>query len=520
MDRRSFLSRMSGGALGLSLMGGALAACSTGRGPSSKPNILFIFTDDHAAHAISAYGSVINETPNIDRIAKDGMRFDNCFVANSICAPSRATILTGKHSHLNGQVDNRITFDGSQQTFPKLLRENGYTTALIGKWHLKSDPTGFDQWSVLTRRGTQGTYYNPHMKSPEGMTEYTGYTTDIITDQALDWLKNQRDPEKPFMLMYQHKAPHREWQPSPKHRTMYDDGPIPEPPTLFDDYEGRTSATETQTMMIAENLNRRDLKLEPPNYMNEEQLKAWHADYDPKNQAMEEAGLEGEDLTRWKYQRYIKDYLRCVASVDDNIGRMLDYLNESGLAENTIVIYNSDQGFFLGEHGWFDKRWMYEESMKMPLIVKWPGVVQPGSTDDHLVQNIDFAQTFLDMTGVEAPDDMQGQSIVPLLKGEETDAWRTRNEMGLYNQFYEFPAVHMAQRQYGIRTKRYKLIHYYLIDEWELFDLRRDPYELRSLYDHPMYQDVVQEMKAKLSELRDYYQVPEKDPRPIPEQWQ
>ncbi|MFH1264411.1 MAG: sulfatase-like hydrolase/transferase, partial [Planctomycetota bacterium] len=318
-----------------------------------RPNILFVFTDDHASHAISAYGSKINQTPHIDRLAKEGMLFRNCFVTNSICAPSRAVIQTGKHSHVNGVIDNRVEFDNTQQTFPKLLQKAGYQTAIIGKWHLKVEPTGFDYWKVLIG---QGTYYNPRLRTPEGIINPTGYTTDIITDLAMEWLDKGRDQSKPFMLMYQHKAPHREWLPGPDHLTMYDDVEIPEPPTLFDDYTGRTSAAKWASMTIRRHMNELDLKLVLPGYLNDQQRKQIEAAYAPKNEAMKKANLQGKDLVRWKYQRYMKDYLRSIASVDDNLGRVLDHLDQSGLAENTVVIYNSDQGFYLGDHGWFDKR--------------------------------------------------------------------------------------------------------------------------------------------------------------------
>jgi len=463
-----------------------------------RPNILFIFTDDHATHAISAYGSKINKTPHLDRIANEGMIFNNCFCTNSICAPSRAVILTGKHSHLNSVPTNRERFDGSQTTFPKLLQNAGYQTAMIGKWHLKSDPTGFDYWKVLLG---QGPYYNPPLKTRDGVEKHTGYTTEVITDEAMNWLKNDREEEKPFMLMLQHKAPHRNWQPGPDYLNMYDDTTIPEPETLFDDYDTKTSANKTQTMTIKEHLNQRDLKLVPPGNLTEEQLEQWNAAYGPKNEAFEEASLEGDDLIRWKYQRYIKDYLRCIASVDDQVGRVLDYLDETGLAANTIVIYSSDQGFYLGDHGWFDKRWMYEESLRMPLMVRWPGVIEPGSSSDDLVQNLDFAETFLDIAGTGIPDEMQGQSLVPLLKGTTPDDWRD----AIYYHYHEFPGAHSVRKHYGVRTGRYKLIYYYEIDEWELFDLREDFEELNNVYGNPEYASVVERLKNKLKQLREKY---------------
>ncbi len=495
LKRSDFLKLLGVGTASL-----AFPNMAVGSENQERPNIIFIFMDDHASHAISAYGSKINQTPNIDRIANEGMRFDNCFCTNSICAPSRAVILTGKHSHLNGVIDNRKRFDGSQTTFPKLLQKAGYQTAMIGKWHLKSDPTGFDFWKVLIG---QGPYYNPPLKTPEGVEKHTGYTTDILTDVTLDWLKTKRDKNKPFMLMYQHKAPHRNWQPGPDHLTMYDDKTIPEPATLFDDYSNRTSATNTQKMTIANHMNKRDLKLVPPGNLTEEQLEKWNAAYDPKNEKFEEANLSGDELVRWKYQRYIKDYLRCIASVDDNVGRLLDYLDETGLAENTVVIYSSDQGFYLGDHGWFDKRWMYEESLRMPFMVRWPGVIEPGSTNDDLVQNLDFAETFLDIAGSNIPKEMQGQSLVPLMKGQTPGEWRD----SIYYHYYEFPGAHSVRRHYGVRTKRYKLIYYYNIDEWELFDLQRDPEELNSVYDNPTYEPVIKRLKKELKRLRNKYKV-------------
>ncbi len=479
------------------------------KAPAKRPNVLFIFTDDHARHAIGAYGSKINRTPNLDRLADEGMLFLNCFCTNSICAPSRAVILTGKHSHINGVIDNRVRFDGSQQTFPKLLQRAGYQTAMIGKWHLKSDPTGFDYWEVLPG---QGRYYNPTFRTPKGVNQYTGYVTDITTDLTLDWLAKGRDPDKPFFLMSQHKAPHRHWEPGPQHLTLYDGVHIPEPATLFDDYEGRTSAAKLQTMTIAKHLNEKDLKLRPPDNMTPEQLALWNAAYEPRNDKMLRANLKGRDRVKWNYQRYIKDYLRCVASVDDNIGRLLKYLEKSGLADDTVVIYSSDQGFYLGDHGWIDKRWMYEESLTMPLIVRWPGTIKPRSRERHLVQNLDFAETFLDICGVAIPSDMQGRSVVPLLEGEEPDDWRE----SIYYHYFEFPGWHDVRRHCGVRTSRYKLIHYYDIREWELFDLRNDPDELRSVYEDTAYTQVVRDLKAELVRLRKLYRVDQFQEPPAP----
>ena len=481
------------------LISALLAADLSAAAP--RPNIILIFTDDHASHALSCYGSKINKTPQLDRLASEGMLFRNCFCTNSICAPSRAVILTGKHSHLNGVIDNRVRFDGQQQTFPKLLQKAGYQTAMIGKWHLKSRPTGFDHYEVLIG---QGPYYNPPMIRNGSRVKHTGYTTDIITNIALKFLKG-RDTAKPFMLMFQHKAPHRNWQPGPKHLTLYDDVTIPEPDNLFDSYLGRGTAAQTQDMSIARTMTPNDLKLVPPRNFTPAQLKTWNAAYGPKNEAFRKANLKGKSLIRWKYQRYIKDYLRCIASVDDNVGRVLDYLDTTGLAKNTIVIYSSDQGFYLGDHGWFDKRFMYEESLRMPLMARWPGHIKPGSINSDLVSNLDFAQTFLELAGVDSPPDMQGLSLVPLLAGKTPADWRT----SLFYQYYEFPGAHSVRRHMGVRDSRYKLIHFYNLDEWELYDLKRDPREMHSVYGSPEYTAITARLKDELTQLRRKYRVPD-----------
>jgi arylsulfatase A-like enzyme len=466
--------------------------------PSERPNILFIMSDDHGYQALSCYGSRVNKTPNLDRLASEGMRFDRCFVTNSICGPSRAVILTGKYSHLNGFFRNGNTFDGSQQHVAKLLQKAGYQTAVVGKWHLKSDPTGFDYWNVLLG---QGPYYNPPMKTREGVVKHTGYTTDVITDLTLDWLKGKRDKSRPFFLLYQHKAPHRNWQPGPKYLTRYDGETIPEPETLWDDYSGRASPAAQQTMTIARHLSPNDLKLKTPGGLTPEQREAWEKAYGPKNEAFQQAQLEGDDLVRWKYQRYVKDYLRCVDSVDENVGRVLDYLDRSGLAKNTIVFYTSDQGWYLGEHGWYDKRWMYEESFRTPLLVRWPGQIKAGGVSDKLVMNLDFAETFLAAAGVDVPGDMQGRSMLPILQGKDVPDWRT----SVYYHYYEFPGAHSVRRHYGVRTERYKLIHFYNVGEWELFDLEQDPHELKSVYDDPQYAGVRAEMQKELKAVRTRY---------------
>ena len=491
-------------------------------GAQSKPNIVFIFSDDHAYQAISAYGSDRNHTPNIDRIAREGMIFHNALVTNSICAPSRAVILTGKYSHQNTVINNRDVFDGEQQTFPKILRAAGYQTAIVGKWHLKSEPTGFDYWEVLPG---QGHYYNPDFRTPQGTVRHEGYVTDVITDLALDWLDNKRDQSKPFMLMYQHKAPHRNWMPAPRHLTLFDGITMPEPLTLFDDYAGRAKVAQQQEMEIDRHMNfGADLKIQPPagsdeergydsniGRLNNEQRAMWDAIYEPKNAAFKAADLQGRELVRWKYQRYIKDYLRVIAAVDENVGRVLRWLDATGQAENTVVIYSSDQGFYLGEHGWFDKRWMYEESLRTPLLARWPGVIAKGSQNDELVSNVDYPETFLEIAGAAVPDDMQGRSLVPLFKGRTPKDWRN----GFYYHYYEGPpeqAAHNVARHYGVRTKRYKLIRYYIADEWELFDLKTDPMEMRSVYGDSEYADIQAELLRQLAELRRELKVPEKDP--------
>lgn len=487
-----------------------------------RPNILFIFTDDHAPHAIGAYDGwlkSVNPTPNIDRLAAQGMLFRNSFCTNSICGPSRAVIQTGKHSHKNGFMSNGNSFDWDQQTFPKLLKKVGYETALYGKSHLKGDPRGFDDWKVLPG---QGLYYNPDFFTPGGKITVEGHSTDVITEMATDWLTNKRDADKPFMLMVQFKAPHRNWMPAERYLTLYDDIEMPEPPTLFDRWEDNTLAAQYQELEIDRHMDiNYDLFLDlTPDFdgeatqkrqdksawqnmkrMTEPQLTAWRNAYGPKDAAFHERNLSGEDLVRWKYQRYAKNYLRCVKGVDDNIGNLMSTLKELGLDENTIVIYSSDQGFYIGDHGWYDKRWMYEESLKMPLIVKWPGVTDAGSVNEELVQNLDYAPTFLDIAGAEIPADIQGKSLKPLLKGaENADPFRE----AVYYHYYEYPSVHMVPRHYGIRTDRYKLISFYQFGVWEMYDLQEDPDELTNIYE-TADPDLVAGMKEKLEALRLHY---------------
>ncbi len=478
----------------------------------AQPNVVFIFADDHCTQALSAYDPSRIATPNLDRLALEGARFDTCYVTNSICGPSRAVIQTGKYSHLNGFMQNGDSFDGSQQTFPKLLRAGGYETAVIGKWHLKTTPQGFDHFDVLIG---QGPYYNPPMltggiAAQATQEENTGYTTDVISAKTLEWLKSGRDPEKPFMLMTQHKAPHRDWQPGAKYLTWLDDVDLPEPPTLFDDYSGRSSASKNQTMSIAKNLNMRDLKLVPPGYLNKEQLRLWQEAYGPKNEAFLEKrdSMTEEEVVRWKYQRYAKDYLRTVKSMDDAVGELLDYLDEAGLAENTVVIYSSDNGWYLGEHGWFDKRWMYEESLRVPLLVRWPGQVREGTIIEPIVSNVDFAPTFLELAGVSIPDDFQGASLVPFLKGESPADWRE----SFYYHYFEYPGAHSVARHYGVTDGKHKLIHFYQLDEWELYDLEKDPDEMQSVYGDSGYASIEKRLKEQIAEHRTLLKMPEKDP--------
>ena len=485
--------------------------------PDPRPNIIFIMTDDHGYQAISAYGSMINRTPNIDRLAAGGMRFERSFCTNSICAPSRAVLLTGQYSHRNGKINNAVVFDSTQQTFPKLLQQAGYQTALVGKWHLKSQPTGFDYWNILPG---QGRYYNPDFIEMGERKRLEGYATDLTTDLALAWLEG-RERDKPFCLLLHHKAPHRNWMPGPEQLNLFADEEIPLPETYFDDYDGRLAAQAQEMRIDRHTFLSYDLKLpwqmntnadslqrdstfaqSEFNRMTPEQKAAWDAVYQPRNEAFQQAGYRGADLAKAKYQRYIKDYLRCVASVDDNIGRVLDYLERSGLSENTIVVYTSDQGFYLGEHGWFDKRFMYEQSLRLPLIVRYPREIRAEVNERDMVLNLDFAPTFLDFAGVAIPEEMQGRSLRPLLTGNTPADWR----QSIYYHYYEYPSWHMVKKHYGVRSDRYKLIHFYDdIDTWELFDLQNDPDELRNLYDDPQYADVIAELKAELARLRAQY---------------
>lgn len=463
---------------------------------ASRPNIIFIMSDDHASHAISAYGSKINQTPHLDRLAREGIRLNNCFAVNSICTPSRAAILTGKYSHINGvTVFNR--FDGSQWTVAKTLRAAGYHTAMVGKWHLTSDPTGFDYWNILPG---QGLYHDPFFIEMGERKKISGYATDITTDIAINFIKNS-PKNKPFFLMCHHKAPHRPWDPDAKHARLYEDVDIPEPETFNDNYATRSPAATEATMRIDRDLNRRDLKVEPPADLKGPELATWNSTTDTEMEVVVKGAkqkLTGEALKKWKYQKYIKDYLRCIASVDDNVGRLLDYLDASGLATNTIVIYTSDQGFYLGDHNWFDKRFMYEESLRMPFLVRYPGHINAGSTSDAMVLNVDFAPTFLEYAGLDAPMEVQGRSIASVLAGKPPKDWRKE----MYYRYYHYPGDHQVQPHYGIRTERHKLIYFNRIDAWELFDLKTDPRELKNVYADPGQAGVVKQLKASLARLR------------------
>ncbi len=465
---------------------GAGIAQSAQRTPSAPANIIFIMSDDHAAHAISAYGSKINRTPNIDRIAQGGMRMLNCFCTNSICTPSRGAIMTGQYSHISGVKTLADGLDGARPNLAKYMRAAGYQTAMIGKWHLKNDPTGFDYWNILPG---QGLYHNPEFIEMGRRKKHTGYCTDLIADFSLDWLR-RRDPSKPFFLMCHHKAPHRPWQPGPKHANLYEGVDIPEPDNLYDDYKNRSHAAANTKMRVGDDNNAVDLKVVRP------------------------VGLEGRELRKWAYQRYIKDYLRCVASVDDNVGRVLDYLDAERLSDNTLVVYTSDQGFFLGDHGYYDKRFMYEESLRMPFLARLPGRVAPGSINKDIVLNIDFAPTFLDLAGQRTPVEMQGRSFRSILNGRTPRDWRT----SMYYRYWMHLADHHVPAHYGVRTSRYKLIYFYgkalgsagAIDkdtqpEWELFDLEKDPREMNNVYADPAYRTVVKKLKATLEKHRRAY---------------
>jgi arylsulfatase A-like enzyme len=470
---------------------------AAGRAALRRPNIVFIMTDDHAAQAISAYGSQVNETPNLDRLAREGALFANVFATNSICTPSRASILTGQYSHRNGvTMFNR--FDSSRTTVATLLQRSGYHTGMIGKWHLGSDPVGFDRWEIFPG---QGVYFDPVMYTATGETTYTGrYATDVVTDRALDFLR-ERPRDKPFFLMVHHKAPHRPWEPTAAHAAAFAARHIPEPVTLWDSYATRTDALHENRQRIAADLTNNDLKLAPPAGLTGPALEEWRG-RSPDAVTVDRAGapvtLSGEALVRWKYQRYMQDYLASVQSVDDNVGRLLRFLDEQALAEDTIVVYTSDQGFFLGEHGLFDKRFMYEESIRMPFLVRWPRAIRPGTRSDAIALNVDFAPTFLDAAGLPPSRDMQGRSLLPVLRGRTPSDWRA----SMYYRYYHDPGHHDTRAHLGVRTRTHKLIHFWKKDQWELYDLARDPHELHNLYGQPGQDALTASLKAELQRLK------------------
>jgi arylsulfatase A-like enzyme len=475
----------------------ALAAAAVAASPAARPNVVFIMSDDHAAQAISAYGSRVNQTPQIDRLAREGMLFRSFFVTNSICTPSRASILTGLYSHKNGvPVFNHL--DGSQPTLPKLLQAAGYHTGIVGKWHLGSDPTGFDRWQIFPG---QGLYMSPVLYSATGEKTYAGrYATDLVTDLAIDFIR-ERPQDRPFFLMVHHKAPHREWTPDEAHRRLFEGREIPEPETFWDDYRTRSDALRENKQRVADDMTRRDLKLVPPDGLSAAERSAWLAVKPTELEVVlggKPVTLTGRELVRYKYQRYMRDYLACVQSVDDNVGRLLDFLKAGGLEQNTIVVYTSDQGFFLGEHGLYDKRFMYEESLRMPVLVRWPALVKAGSETKALAVNVDFAPTLLEAAGAPAPKAMQGRSLLPLLRGETPRDWRD----AVYYRYYHDPGHHDTRAHYGVRTARHKLIHYWKKQQWELFDLASDPHELENLYGRPGQEATTAELKATLARLR------------------
>ncbi len=493
----------------------------------SRPNIIYIMSDDHDADAISAYGSKLIKTPNIDRIANEGVLFQRAFVGNSICGPARATLLTGQHSHKNGIKDNRTIFDGTRLTMPKLFQQQGYQTAIIGKWHLHTYPTGFDYWKILPG---QGLYYQPRLIQMNGdTTTYPGYATEVITNEAINWLQHKRDQDKPFLLLLHHKAPHRNFVPSPKNIEAFKDKIFPEPATLYADTTGRGTAWKLQTMSILRDMKlSSDLKVDPAYLIDIPWLKPDSLEivyyngifnripvadrqkikdiYAVRGKILQEQRPQGNALLKLKYQWYIQDYLATAASVDESVGKMLDYVDNSGLAQNTLMIYTSDQGFYLGQNGWFDKRWMYDVSMRTPLMARWPGHIRPGTKNNTMVQNIDYAPTFLDVAGIGIPSSMQGLSLKPIL--EDAKASISRNS--LYYHFYEYNVDHTVLQHLGVRTDRYKLIYFYTVNEWQLYDLKTDPTEQKNLIENKQYAVILANLKKELLRLRDHYDDHEK----------
>ena len=497
--------------LSLALLPAAVAA-------QQRYNIVYIMTDDHTAQMMSCYDNRFVETPNLDRIANDGVRFVNSYVANSLSGPSRACMLTGKHSHKNGFTNNEHgIFDGSQQTMPKLMQQAGYQTAIIGKWHLVSEPTGFDYWNILP---AQGDYYNPNFINMDGtQTRETGYVTNIVTDKAIDWMEHKRDKSKPFILFIHHKACHRDWLPELKYLHEYEDKTFALPSTFDDNYEGRPAAA-AQEMEIKNNDHMdivydnkmytpgADTRLTPTylamvGRLNSRDRAEYDYFYDSLTLDFNKRHLEGRQLAEFKYQRYMRDYAKVLKTLDDNVGRTLDYLKQAGLLENTLVVYTSDQGFYMGEHGWFDKRFMYEESLNTPLVMRLPDGLKAHGDIKEMVQNIDYAPTFLDLAGAKIPSDIQGVSLLPLLKGEHPKNWRK----SVYYHYYEYPAEHSVKRHYGVRSSDgWKLIHFYNdINEWELFNLNDDPNELHNIYGKPGTEKQTKRLMKELIRLQKQY---------------
>lgn len=520
------LFSVAAAAMTLPLAASAASPKPTAPAESLRPdapryNIVYIMTDDHTAQMLSAYDTRYAHTPNLDRIAQDGVKFTRSFVANSLSGPSRACMITGKHSHANGFKDNEsgTPFDGSQPTFPKYLQQAGYQTALFGKWHLISNPTGFDTWRVVPE---QGDYYNPTFINQDGTTEDVhGYLTNLVTDMSLDWLENKRDKSKPFALLIHHKAQHRNWMADTCNLSLYEDRTFPLPHDFYDDYAGRPAAEKAEMrisnpehmdimydLKMLRNDSTTRLKERYESFlkrMDPEQRAAWDRFYDPIIKEYYSSNLQGRELAEWRFQRYIRDYLKTLKSLDDNVGRVLDYLDEHGLSDNTLVVYTSDQGFYMGEHGWFDKRFMYEESFNTPLLMRLPKDLKTRGDITEMVQNIDYAPTFLDIAGMEVPEDIHGVSLLPLLRGEHPADWRD----ALYYHYYEYPAEHAVRRHYGVRTDRYKLMHFYNdMDHWELYDLQNDPHEVHNIYGQPGTEGITRQLMLKLKELQQQYKDP------------
>jgi arylsulfatase A-like enzyme len=497
---------------GIILIGGTLTGCRQGSNEKTpdteSPNIIFIMADDLAAQAITVYGSIYEEyapTPNLDRLAKEGILLKNVFCTNAICGPSRACILTGKYNHINGYYKNESggKFNPDQWTFPEELQKHGYQTGLFGKWHLGSEPKGFDYYKFHQGGGQQGFYWDPVYNENGKTVEEKGYATNLTTDYALEWMAQASAKNKPFCLLLQYKAPHRNWDPDSVYMDLWEDIELPYPQTFNDDYSTREK-TAGDTDMTMDDLNRRDMKLTPPEGLEGAELNQWYGYGNKRGEIVyPDKSLTPEENRKWKYQTYIKDYLACIKSVDDNIGRVLAYLDQQGLSENTLVIFTSDQGFYLGEHGWFDKRFIYEESLRMPFLVRYPDAIQAGTTNNDIITNIDFAPMILEAAGIEPPEEIQGRSFYGNLLGQTPDDW----QKSMYYHYYEFPYWHHVQPHYGIRKQKYKLAHfYYNIDEWEFYNLDKDPNELVNEMNNPEYSETIKEMKEELNQLMIKYQ--------------